>query len=186
MKNIKSLFTMSLYWEIQITAWSVSALYWFFMAFLESEFLWSIGISDFILDVWIGIGITHAYKSIAYHFAWLQLGLKQLSFRILFAVLVLAALYLFLIMSKLYFVRWIFMPNFDTSFNAFLLGMGLQIFVTGIRIMAIWVLAFHLYHYAKREINGIKENARLSIAIKEAQLNNLNNQLNPHSFQCIE
>ncbi len=48
--------------------------------------------------------------------------------------------------------------------------------------MSIWVLAYHLYHYAQREINVAKENARLSVVAKEAQLSNLSAQLNPHFF----
>jgi len=46
--------------------------------------------------------------------------------------------------------------------------------------MAIWLLAYHLYHYAQREINIAKENARLAIIAKDAQLNSLAAQLNPH------
>jgi LytS/YehU family sensor histidine kinase len=41
-------------------------------------------------------------------------------------------------------------------------------------------LAYHLYHYAQREINITKENARLAIIAKDAQLNSLSAQLNPH------
>ena len=48
--------------------------------------------------------------------------------------------------------------------------------------MSIWVLAYHLYHYSRLELQTVKENARLSIIVKEAQLNNLNAQLNPHFF----
>jgi LytS/YehU family sensor histidine kinase len=48
--------------------------------------------------------------------------------------------------------------------------------------MSIWVLAYHLYHYAQREINVARENARLSVIAKEAQLSNLSAQLNPHFF----
>ena len=52
--------------------------------------------------------------------------------------------------------------------------------MAGIRLMAIWLLAYHLYHYAQREINIAKENARLAIIAKDAQLNSLAAQLNPH------
>jgi LytS/YehU family sensor histidine kinase len=48
------------------------------------------------------------------------------------------------------------------------------------RLMSIWALAYYLYHYAQREINTVKENAHLSIIAKDAQLNNLSAQLNPH------
>jgi LytS/YehU family sensor histidine kinase len=53
---------------------------------------------------------------------------------------------------------------------------------TGIRLMAIWILAFHLYHYAVLQINATKENARLMLVAKESQLSNLSAQLNPHFF----
>jgi len=46
--------------------------------------------------------------------------------------------------------------------------------------MSIWLLAYHLYQYAQREINITKENARLAIITREVQLNNLSAQLNPH------
>jgi LytS/YehU family sensor histidine kinase len=48
--------------------------------------------------------------------------------------------------------------------------------------MSIWALAYHLYHYSRLEIETVKENARLSLMMKEAQLNNLSTQLNPHFF----
>nr|WP_227256282.1 histidine kinase [Pedobacter sp. MR2016-19] len=46
--------------------------------------------------------------------------------------------------------------------------------------MAIWLLAYHLYHYAKREIRLSVENARLELSFKQSQLDNLSAQLNPH------
>lgn len=57
-----------------------------------------------------------------------------------------------------------------------------QIGMSGLRLMSIWLLAFHLYYYGKREINLTKENARLALIAKDAQLNNLSAQLNPHFF----
>jgi LytS/YehU family sensor histidine kinase len=48
--------------------------------------------------------------------------------------------------------------------------------------MSIWVLAYYLYYYAQREINATKEGARLAIVAKDAQLNQLTAQLNPHFF----
>ncbi|WP_228407912.1 sensor histidine kinase [Chryseobacterium sp. OV279] len=44
--------------------------------------------------------------------------------------------------------------------------------------MSIWLLAYHLFHYSRLEI----ETAQLSLRIKEVQLNNLSAQLNPHFF----
>lgn len=58
----------------------------------------------------------------------------------------------------------------------------LIISATGIRLMAIWLLAFHLYHYAIMEISTAKDNARLQMVAHEAQLQQLSAQLNPHFF----
>lgn len=46
--------------------------------------------------------------------------------------------------------------------------------------MAIWLLAYHLYQYRERELQVIKDNARLELITREARLNNLSAQLNPH------
>ncbi|BAV06408.1 autolysin sensor kinase [Filimonas lacunae] len=52
--------------------------------------------------------------------------------------------------------------------------------MAGIRLMCIWLLAYHLYYYGKREVTLARENARLALVAKDAQLNNLHAQLNPH------
>ena len=52
--------------------------------------------------------------------------------------------------------------------------------MAGIRLMSIWLLAYHLYHYAIREINITKENARLQLLQKDVRIQHLSAQLNPH------
>ena len=46
--------------------------------------------------------------------------------------------------------------------------------------MTIWLLAYHLYHYYQKEVDTTREIAQLSIIAKQAQLDNLSAQLNPH------
>ena len=41
-------------------------------------------------------------------------------------------------------------------------------------------MAYHLYHYYQKEIETARQNAELSIIAKQAQLDNLSVQLNPH------
>lgn len=54
------------------------------------------------------------------------------------------------------------------------------VLITGLRHMAIWVLAYHAYHFYTREVNTTKVNAQLSVIAKQSQLDNLSAQLNPH------
>ena len=92
----------------------------------------------------------------------------------------LAFIYMFLSLVKLYIVHINFREDFTQSFGTFYKENSVGIFIGGTRLMSIWLLAYYLYHYAQREIKIIQENARLNVIAKEAQLNNLWAQLNPH------
>ncbi|WP_337968595.1 histidine kinase [uncultured Flavobacterium sp.] len=173
---------ISTYWKIQFIAWITTSLYWGFSAFFEGNFSWKIGVADLILDVAIGITLTHIYRNFALRKGWNKLNLKRLIPKIAISILVLSLLYMFLIVIKLYLVRLFFLENNSVSFIVFFKSIQLQVFMTGTRLMSIWVLAYHLYHYSRLEIETVKENSRLSLIIKEAQLNNLSAQLNPHFF----
>ncbi|WP_240478101.1 sensor histidine kinase [Flavobacterium sp. ABG] len=179
---MKTVTRISIYWKIQLIAWSTASLYWGFSAFFTGNFIWKIGLADLILDVSIGIAITHLYRNFALKKGWNKLTLKRLVPKMVLSVLILSFLYLFLIVGKLYLVRLFLLKNTEVSFITFFKTTQLQVFITGTRLMSIWVLAYHLYHYSRLEIERVKENARLSIIIKEAQLNNLSAQLNPHFF----
>ena len=173
---------ISTYWKIQLIGWITTSLYWGFSAFFSGNFIWKMGITDLILDVIIGITLTHLYRNFAIKKGWIQLNLKILVPKIIVSILMLSLLYMFLIVGKLYLVRLFILEGSPVSFISFFKDIQLQVFITAIRIMSIWVLAYHLYHYSRLELETVKENARLSLIIKEAQLNNLSAQLNPHFF----
>lgn len=179
---MKTVTRISAYWKIQLIAWSITSLYWGFSAFFTGNFIWKIGIADLILDVSIGIVLTHLYRNFALKRGWNKLTLKRLIPKMALSILILSVLYLFLIVGKLYLVRLFVLKNAGVSFITFFKDRQLSVFITGTRLMSIWVLAYHLYHYSRLEIERVKENARLSILIKEAQLNTLSAQLNPHFF----
>ena len=179
---MKTTTVLSTYWKIQFTGWIIASLYWGLSAFLSGNFIWEMGIVDLMLDVSIGIVLTHIYRNFALKNGWNKLNLKMLLPRIVFSILLLSLLYTVLIVGKLYLVRLLIFKNEMGSFLLFFKSVQLQVFITGTRLMSIWVLAYHLYHYSRLELETVKENARLSIIIKEAQLNSLSAQLNPHFF----
>lgn len=173
---------ISVYWKIQLIGWFSTSFYWGFSAFFTGDFSWKIGIADLILDVFIGITLTDIYRNFAVRKGWNKLNLKKLIPKIVISVLILSLLYMFLIVSKLYLVRLFILKSPMISYITFFKSMELQVFVTGTRLMSIWLLAYHLFHYSRLEIETVRENAQLSFRIKEAQLNNLSAQLNPHFF----
>jgi sensor histidine kinase YesM len=177
---LKKLFNISLYWKCQLIGWSVASLYWVYFGYDGQGYNYFIGLLQFLSDVALYILITHLYRNFALRHNWQQLNLSQLLRRIIPAIIVMGTVYLLVTSVKVYlFNRWI-SPGSTQPFLIFFKTYRLPMFMAGIRLMSIWLLAYHLYHYAQREINIAKENARLELITRDAQLNNLSAQLNPH------
>jgi len=173
---------LSLYWKCQVIGWSVASLYWGYTGWSAPGFLFSLALLHFVSDLVIYILLTHLYRNVALKNGWHKLQLKDLVKIIVPAVIILGGCFMIITVGKIYLLRLYFNTGFSESFFHFLKYNGLAIFMAGIRLMSIWLLAYHLYHYAQREISITKENARLSLITKDAQLNNLSAQLNPHFF----
>lgn len=172
---------ISLYWKCQLIGWSVAALYWTFQGWSASaNFRFNLAVVQFVSDVVIYILITHLYRNFANKNRWQNLSLEKLIWRMLIVIPAMGIFYLLVTIGKLYLVRLLFLSHPPQSFTDFFSVHATGIFVAGIRLMAIWLLAYHLYHYAKREIRLSVENARLELSFKQSQLDNLSAQLNPH------
>lgn len=161
---------INLYWACQLLGWGSAAIYWSYYQIWGSYPLW-VGIVSVIIPFLTGIGSTHLYKKLAHQKGWIHFSLKKLIPRLILALAILTVLYVFVIAVP---VVTILMDK-SIGFSSFL-GM----FTGGLRYMSIWLLAFHLYHYARHsrqaEINQAKYE-KLAIA---AQFRQLNLELNPH------
>lgn len=173
---------LSLYWKCQLAGWSVASLYWNFLGLIGTRFSPWLALLHFAGDLLIYVPVTHACRVFSLRQGWHQLPPRALLPRLVPAVLVLGALFMVLTIGKNYLYRHWFEPGFDLPFGVDFRARGLATFVTGIRLMSIWLLAYYGYHYAQRELRATRESARLALVAKEAQLNNLTAQLNPHFF----
>lgn len=171
---------ISIYWKCQLIGWSVAGLYWAFQGWSGPGFRLDLACVQFVLDVAMYILITHLYRNFAHRNRWQDLTLETLIWRMLFAIPVMGVFYAVVTLSKLYLVRLVFSGHAPQPFADFFNLNAADILVAGIRLMAIWLLAYHLYHYAKREIRLSVENARLELSFKQSQLDRLSAQLNPH------
>jgi sensor histidine kinase YesM len=178
LKNLKGL---SLYWKCQIIGWLICCLYWVWYG-INDNYNYVEGILDFTGDFIICVSLTHLYRIYALRNDLHKLSLKKLLPKAVIAIFLLSTFFMLLVSAKLYVVRIFTVQTFNLSFVQFFKTAWVTLFSTGIRLMSIWVLAYHLYLYAQREINTANENARLSVLAKEVQLNNLSAQLNPHFF----
>jgi two-component system, LytTR family, sensor histidine kinase AlgZ len=167
--NIK----ISLYWKCQFIGWSVAALYWSFVGWTGGSFNPWLAVLQFVTDVLLCVWITNLYRNFVQRRRWSDLPLNLLVKRIVPAILVMGILYTVVTVLKVYIIRVLFINLAPQSLVEFFKLNGTAIFVGGIRLMSIWLLAYHFYQHSQRE-------NRLALSFKEAQLNNLHAQLNPH------
>jgi hypothetical protein len=179
---LKQKINISLYWKCQLIGWSSASAYWVLIACLGGNFNIGLGIFYFLLDIAIGIAVTHTYQQFAHAQGWTRLDLPQLPWRIIPAILLSGIIYMPLVIVKNYYGKVYFGYRANDSLAEAFRQYFIIITATGIRLMAIWILAFHLYHYALLQITTTRENARLLLVAKESQLDNLSAQLNPHFF----
>ena len=170
--------SISLYWKCQLIGWGTVSLYWAYTVYFRDDYGIPLTILNYILDITFGIIPTVFYRKIAKKFNWKDLSIKQLVGRILPAIL-LTSIAFTLLMNLKWYSYWHFIAKHDMDFIATMIHWN-PIFITGLRMMSIWVLAYHLYHYYHKQIKTAKQNAELSIIAKQAQLDNLSAQLNPH------
>jgi hypothetical protein len=170
----------SLYWQCQLIGWTMASLYWSLSGFISGGFSITLALVHLFTDITLYIGITHLYRNFSLHHQWQQLALKPLLLRLFPAAIVLACAYTVVTLLKIYLVRLVFVPGFSQSFSGFIADNILGVSMAGMRLMSIWLLAYHGYHYAIREMRLVHENDKLLLSLKEAQLQNLSSQLNPH------
>ena len=169
---------ISLYWLCQLTGWGLVSIYWAYTVYTRDNYGFFYTFLNYALDISLGIFLTHIYRMFALKANWSLLSIKKLLVRVIPSLLLLAVLYAFFGNLKWYAFRIFFVIEKVDFFESIIYWD--PILITGFRLMSIWILAYHLYHYYQKEVVTAKENAQLSIIAKQAQLDNLSAQLNPH------
>ncbi|NIG55724.1 sensor histidine kinase [Chitinophaga sp. Cy-1792] len=171
---------LSTYWKCQLFGWGAASLYWAFKGLTGEGFMLSLAVCFFITDMLCYIGITHIYRAIARHAGWNQLGAQQLLWRLIPAVIIMGVVFMVVTIAKLYLLKYWLVPSFHPPFREYAAMAAEPTFIAGVRLMAIWLLAYHLYHYSQREIRIATEKAKLELITSEMQLQQLTGQLQPH------
>ena len=187
MNNVEKILnhkSISLYWKCQLLGWGTVSIYWAYVVFSRDGYGYFYTFLNYVLDIGIGIFLTHIYRFIALKLNWMALSLRELLVRIVPAIIIMAVLYAFIVNLKWY-SYWEWIGEWEWSGGkASSLSESLTywdpVLLTGLRLMAIWILAYHLYHYYQKEIETAQQNAELQVIAKQAELDNLSEQLNPH------
>ena len=169
---------VSLYWKCQLLGWSLVSIYWAYTVYTRDNYGVFYTLVNYMLDISIGIFLTHMYRQFVIKAKWSILPIKPLLIRLLPTIILLAVMYVILNNFKWY-TYWTYVAGNNKNLLASILYWD-PILLTGLRLMSIWVLAYHLYHYYQKEVITAKENAKLTLITKQAELDNLSAQLNPH------
>ncbi len=170
-------FKLSPYWICQLSGWGLATAYWVYWMIYNQHPSLLEGALITILTLVSSIGLTHSYYVLAKRKGW-----HLLSIRALFPIAIIAIVVLALLFTVINIIinYWGSNSCYQCSFWDAVAEARLRIFITGVRLMAIWVLAFHLYHYAQRGAKAETEKAILENKAYEAQMEKLKAQLNPH------
>jgi len=166
------------YWWWQIIGWGIACSYWV-------HYMWRCDCIEFVPAV-VNIGltfsscilVTHLYRLVAEKYGWYNLDLaKLIPIALISIVAVSIVFWVINIFIGFYCYDSEYLPG-DT-FADFVKN-TLNMFVTWVRLSAIWILAFYMYHFAKRGAEAERDVLLLNNLVTEASLNNLRAQLNPH------
>jgi sensor histidine kinase YesM len=174
----KILANNQLYWLSQLGGWFI---YWLVLSLVNimlnsgenREDLWreQIGLTIFLV---IGLLTTHFYRSFVKKRNWTALPVGQLIIRVIVSVFVLSFIILF---SYTFSLRVFNIFTFENLKNELLL---LRIFINVSVIISLWIATYFSVQYFRNYRKAQVQKLMQESLIKEATLNKLRSQLNPH------
>ena len=159
---------ISLYWYFQIFGWGTVILYGSFYSKFD-KLPFHFALFQLITPALISLWATHQYKLWSHRKKLLKLDILSLVPKLIVALIILSLIY---VLSSFLILAIVFKTWITSALPGMITG--------GIRYMTIWLLAFHLYHYAKRESILAVEKSKLETQTIKAQLDALSAELNPH------
>ena len=165
------------YWTAQLIGWSV---------FSVLTVVWSVYgpdgasfnpaiIKGVVNILFIGVFVSHLFRNYIVRNDWLEMGITQVFPRLLFgsAIMGILAICLQILIHDILFndLRAILSHNIND-----LLSFTLNWCV----LLLLWALFYFAYHYFSLSRQQEIRNLRLVTSMREIELSNLRNQLNPH------
>lgn len=163
------------YWLFQITGWSVYGLSEFINYFL----FWNFNFEELedlifqtIINILIGISLTHIFRMFFKKYNWIKLSIPQLLLRSFIGIILITFLFYTVNVS-------LDEDIIDTSKTNWLLR-DIVYFVNLSKPILIWVLIYIFYAYTnERRIDAI-ERIKLQSSIEATEAKILRAQINPH------
>jgi sensor histidine kinase YesM len=163
-----------LYWICQIGGWTAfvgyqMSLYYFVLNIPQTTAL----VLNGLVNILLGVVVTHAYRMYIHLMGWLELPLRLLIPRVILGVISMA-----IIMATINIPLDAFMfPGLQLNYQfASIYGM----LANWSKYILVWALIYHLFQYYRKSIESEKHRYRLEAKMKETEYRQLKAQLNPH------
>jgi sensor histidine kinase YesM len=163
-----------LYWLCQSGGWTAfilyqMTLYLFVLRIEPSIYL----ILNGLINIILGIGVTHAYRSYVHMMGWLKMPLPRQIPRVIMGVISMA-----IVLSAINIpLDKIMFPGLEINYQfSSIFGM----LSNWSKYILVWALIYHLFQYYRRSLESEKQRYLLEARMKEAEYNQLKSQLNPH------
>jgi len=131
-------------------------------------------VSLFLASNFVGILLSHGYRTWINRRGWKQLGWQALLPRVIGAIIVLALLWMLVVWPLDHFF------NVASNKEIPLTAKVVYSLFNFIWLYALWSLLYFGYHFADRYRRSEVERAQLTATVKEAELRALKSQVNPH------
>jgi sensor histidine kinase YesM len=162
-----------LYWYCQLGGWTLFNIieiisYGNIIGYNQNLFI------NGVINLTLGIAITHLYRSFLLKTNWLSLPLYKLIHRLIWAILVMSVVLsvINIGLDRLLIPVFREMPISVELVMPYFFNFG--------KYILLWVLIYHLFQYWERSLKAERDFYQLEAAVKENQYNNLKTQLNPH------
>jgi two-component system LytT family sensor kinase len=184
MKELKT--RLTLYWICQACGWLAFFIIYSSIAIFFTKFSWAILIG-YLNTVIIGFLLTHQYRNIIKKKHWTKLGIKAITFRILFSSFAIGGIWAAIVLPLNEYIYSFFPPEqLPRPHRKLTTGIAFfMAFNLGITTL-IWSLIYFTYKYFTNYRETEIDKWRLEAAVKDAQLLALKSQINPHfMFNCL-
>lgn len=160
------------YWTSQIIGWSFFSIFNISIISLFGHFTWQRVITT--LYMWfVGISVTHIFRSYTIKKRWLKLPLKKMIPRIILSSFILGAILYIIIFTVLYNIGFI-------HINRIQAGSVIWGLFNLIGIILVWELFYFSFHFFENYKAVEVEALIWEAAVKDYELKTLKSQLNPH------
>ena len=170
---MKSIAKNKLYWICQVGGWFIFIAMELSSYIRLDGFKWPL-LTNAIVNLTLGIMVTHTYRLFLIKQGWLSLPLVKLIPRAIVMVFIMVSI-LTAINIPLDRITYPFFKQIEITFG-FLLGY----FFNLSKFVLLWTLTYHLFQYWERSLLAENEKYQLQATAKENAYQNLKNQLNPH------